>query len=55
MAFVEEVKKLLDAIDVWRRVDGDVADNGWNKDNECLWDDAKDRMLALADEVRQLM
>jgi len=51
----QRISKLLDAIDVWRAVDNDVADNGWTRTNEIAWDDAKNRMIALADEVRKGM
>lgn len=49
---IGKVLELLDAIDAWSKADSDVADNGWNSENEWLWDDAKYRMLSLADEVR---
>lgn len=47
-----KILELLDAIDAWSKADSDVADNGWNSENEWLWDDAKYRMLALSDEIR---
>ena len=49
---IGKVLGLLDAIDDWSNADSDVADNGWNSENERRWDDAKYRMLALSDEVR---
>ncbi len=48
----EKIVGLLEAIDAWSKADSDVADNGWNSENEWLWDEAKNRMLSLADEVR---
>lgn len=50
-----KISKLLDALDAWRVVDNDVADNGWTRENEGAWDDAKARMIALADEVRNVI
>ncbi len=47
-----KIEELLDAIDAWSKADSDVADNGWNSENEWLWDDVKYRMLALSDEIR---
>lgn len=51
----EKIVELLDAIDAWSKADSDVADNGWNSENEWLWDEAKNRMLSLAGEVRDDM
>lgn len=47
-----KIEELLDAIDAWSKADSDVADNGWNSENEWLWDEARNRMLALSDEIR---
>jgi len=49
----KQILKLLDAIDAWRLADNDVAVNGLTRENESTWDDAKKRMIALAEEARK--
>jgi len=43
---------LAKAVEAWAEVDSEVADSGWTKENECRWDDAKDKMVSLADEIQ---
>lgn len=47
------VEKLLQAIDKWRVADEKAADCGMTKEIGYEWDDARDKMLLCADEVRQ--
>ena len=43
--------KLAKAVNAWADIDQDVADQGWTKENEGVWDDRRNEMLDLADEI----
>ena len=43
--------KLAKAVNAWADCDQDVADQGWTKENEGVWDDRRNEMLDLADEI----
>ena len=43
--------KLATAVCKWRKVDSNVADVGWTRENEGEWDECRAVMSDLADEV----
>lgn len=46
--------QLATAVKEWAKVDSNVADVGWTKENEWKWDDCRDVMTDLADKVLAL-
>ena len=44
-------RKLATAVRKWSRADSDVAEAGWTKENEWVWDDSRSEMIRLADEI----
>ena len=43
--------KLAKAVNAWVEIDEDVADHGWTKENEGIWDERRNEMLDLADRI----
>ena len=50
-----KLSQLLNAIDAWREADADFAENGECDEAEEIWNEAKVRMLRLADKIRAAM
>ena len=43
--------KLAKAVNAWADIDECVADQGWTKENEGVWDDRRNAMLDLTDRI----